>query len=43
VGDTREPDRSLGWGETDRRNGSARDVRGADLVRETVTDEGETA
>jgi hypothetical protein len=42
VGDTREPDRSLGWGETDRRNGSARDVRGADLAHETVTDGGAT-
>ena len=31
AGDTREPDRSLGWGETDRRNGSARDLPGADL------------
>jgi hypothetical protein len=31
VGDTREPDRWLGWGESDRRNGSARNVRGADL------------
>lgn len=31
VGDTREPDRSLGWGESDRRNGTARNVRGSDL------------
>lgn len=31
VGDTRIPDRSLGWGESDRRNGSARNVFGADL------------
>src|SRR5690606_12518138 len=31
VGDTREPDRWLAWGESDRRNGSARNVRGADL------------
>ena len=31
VGDTREPDRWIAWGETDRRNGSARNVRGADL------------
>jgi hypothetical protein len=31
VGDTREPDRWFGWGESDRRNGSARNVRGADL------------
>lgn len=29
VGDTREPDRWLGWGESDRRNGSARNVRGS--------------
>lgn len=28
VGDTREPDRWMAWGETDRRNGSARGVRG---------------
>lgn len=28
VGDTREPDRWMGWGESDKRNGSARDVRG---------------
>ncbi|MEO1818379.1 MULTISPECIES: hypothetical protein [Pseudomonas] len=31
VGDTREPDHWLAWGESDRRNGSARNVRGADL------------
>tara|TARA_R110001592_G_scaffold124543_3_gene333508 strand:- start:713 stop:1744 length:1032 start_codon:yes stop_codon:yes gene_type:complete len=31
VGDTREPDRWLAWGESDRRNGTARNVRGADL------------
>ncbi len=31
VGDTREPDRWMAWGESDRRNGSARNVRGADL------------
>jgi hypothetical protein len=31
VGDTREPDRWMAWGESDRRNGSARDVRGSDL------------
>jgi len=30
-GDTRIPDRSVAWGETDRRNGSARNVFGADL------------
>jgi hypothetical protein len=29
VGDRRTPDRSFGWGESDRRNGSARNVRGA--------------
>jgi hypothetical protein len=28
VGDTREPDHWLGWGESDRRNGSSRNVRG---------------
>lgn len=33
VGDTRIPDRSLGWGESDRRNGCARNVPGADLDR----------
>jgi len=27
VGDTRKPDRWMGWGESDRRNGSARNVR----------------
>jgi hypothetical protein len=31
VGDTREPERWMAWGESDRRNGSARNVRGADL------------
>jgi len=31
VGDTREADRWMAWGESDRRNGSARNVRGADL------------
>jgi hypothetical protein len=31
VGDTREPNRWMAWGESDRRNGSARNVRGADL------------
>lgn len=31
VGDTREPDRWYAWGETDRRNGSARNVLGKDL------------
>ncbi|MES2263888.1 MAG: hypothetical protein V4724_35665 [Pseudomonadota bacterium] len=31
VGDTREPDHWMAWGETDRRNGSARNVPGADL------------
>jgi hypothetical protein len=31
VGDRRTPDRSFGWGESDRRNGSARNVRGADI------------
>ncbi len=31
VGDTREPDRWMAWGESDRRNGTARNVRGADL------------
>ncbi|MDB5870045.1 MAG: hypothetical protein JWP96_2377 [Polaromonas sp.] len=31
VGDTREPDRWFGWGESDRRNGTARNVLGADL------------
>ncbi|NIA52504.1 hypothetical protein HAV22_02395 [Massilia sp. TW-1] len=31
-GDTRTPDRSLGWGETDRRNGSARNVRPVSLA-----------
>jgi hypothetical protein len=28
VGDTREPDRWMAWGESDKRNGSARNVRG---------------
>ena len=31
VGDTREPDRWMAWGESDRRNGSARNVRGTEL------------
>ncbi|AKU12438.1 MULTISPECIES: hypothetical protein [Rhodocyclales] len=31
VGDTREPDRWMAWGESDRRNGSARNVRGSEL------------
>ncbi len=31
VGDTREPSHWLGWGESDRRNGSARNVFGKDL------------
>ncbi|MDB4281627.1 hypothetical protein N9872_01495 [Paraglaciecola sp.] len=31
VGDTREPDRWVAWGESDRRNGSARNVRGSDI------------
>lgn len=31
VGDTREPDRWMAWGESDRRNGTARNVPGADL------------
>ncbi len=31
VGDRRVPDRSFGWGESDRRNGSARNIRGADI------------
>lgn len=31
VGDTREPDRWFAWGESDRRNGSARNVPGTDL------------
>jgi hypothetical protein len=30
VGDTREPDHWMGWGESDRRNGSTRNVRGSD-------------
>ncbi len=30
-GDTREPDHWIAWGESDRRNGSARNVRGSDL------------
>ena len=30
VGDTREPDRWFGWGESDRRNGTARNVLGSD-------------
>jgi len=31
VGDTRVPDRSMGWGESDRRNGSSRNVPGSDI------------
>ena len=31
VGDTREPDHWMAWGETDRRNGTARNVRGTDF------------
>lgn len=31
VGDTREPDRWVAWGESDRRTGSARNVPGLDL------------
>lgn len=31
VGDTREPERWFAWGESDRRNGSARNVFGKDL------------
>lgn len=31
VGDEREPDHWIAWGESDRRNGSARNVRGSDL------------
>ena len=31
VGDTREPDRWMAWGESDRRNGTARNVHGAEL------------
>jgi hypothetical protein len=31
VGDTREPDHWIAWGESDRRNGTARNVRGKDL------------
>lgn len=31
VGDKREPDRWMAWGETDRRNGTARNVFGAEL------------
>lgn len=34
VGDTREPDRWFAWGESDRRNGSARNVFGSDLEEE---------
>jgi hypothetical protein len=29
AGDTREPDRSMGWGESDKRNGTSRNVRGS--------------
>lgn len=31
VGDTRTPDHWLSWGESDRRNGSERNVRGSDI------------
>jgi hypothetical protein len=31
VGDTREPSHWMAWGETDRRNGSTRNVRGSDI------------
>jgi hypothetical protein len=31
VGDTREPDRWMAWGESDKRNGTARNVRGTDV------------
>ena len=31
VGDTREPDRWMAWGESDKRNGSARNVRGQEV------------
>lgn len=31
IGDTRVPARWMAWGESDRRNGTARNVRGADL------------
>ena len=31
VGDTREPDRWMAWGESDKRNGTARNVRGIDV------------
>ncbi|NIB44086.1 hypothetical protein HBA55_31085 [Pseudomaricurvus alkylphenolicus] len=31
VGDTREPDRWVAWGESDRRNGSARNVFGSEI------------
>lgn len=41
VGDTREPDRWLGWGESDRRNGSARNVYGSDLPRADAGGTGE--
>ena len=30
VGDTREPDRWMAWGESDKRNGTARNVRGTE-------------
>jgi len=32
VGDTRKPSHWLGWGETDRRNGTSRNVRGSDIA-----------
>ena len=31
VGDTREPDRWMAWGESDKRNGTARNVRGTEI------------
>lgn len=31
VGDTRKPSHWLAWGESDRRNGSARNVPGTDI------------
>lgn len=34
VGDTREPDHWVGWGESDRRNGTARNILGKELEDE---------
>lgn len=34
VGDTRKPDHWFGWGETDRRNGTARNIFGSDLKKQ---------